>query len=63
MRNFDYIKDLGLNDLHRYCAAAEENQWSNPEFCAVNARKALEYIVRAVYVLKNIEISDRTSLF
>jgi len=63
MRNFDYIKDLGLNDLHRYCAAAEENQWSNPEFCAVSARKALEYIVRAVYVLKNIEISDRTSLF
>ena len=40
MRNFDYIKDLGLDALHRYCAAAEENQVSNPDFSAINARRA-----------------------
>lgn len=63
MRNFDYIKDLGLNDLYRYCSAAEENQVSNPDVSAVNARRALEYIVRALYFMKNIEVPERISLF
>ena len=63
MRNFDYIKDLGLNDLYRYCSAAEDNQVSNPDFSAVNARRALEYITRALYYLKNIEVPERVSLF
>ena len=63
MRNFDYIKDLGLNDLYRYCSAAEENQLSNPDISAVNSRRALEYIVRALYFMKNIEVPERTSLF
>ena len=63
MRNFDYIKDLGLNDLYRFCSAAEENQWSSPDFSAINARKALEYIVRAVYYLKDIEVKEKASLF
>ena len=63
MRNFDYLKDLELNDLHRFCAAAEENQVSNPDFSAINARKALEYIVRSIYQMKNIDIPERTSLF
>ena len=62
MRNFDYIKELGLTDLYRYCSAAEENQVSNPDICAINARRALEYIVRALYQMKNIEIGERTSL-
>lgn len=63
MRNFDYIKELELNDLHRFCAAAEEHQWGNPDFCAINARKALEYMVRSLYVMKNIAIPERASLF
>ena len=50
-------------DLHRYCSAAEENQVSNPDICAINARRALEYIVRALYQMKNIEIGERTSLY
>ena len=41
MRNFDYLSDLGLADFHRYCCAAEENQVSNPDICAINARRAL----------------------
>ena len=63
MRNFDYIRDLGLNDLYRYCSAAEENQVSNPDFSAVNARRALEYITRALYELKHIPVPERASLF
>ena len=63
MRNFDYIKDLGIDVLHRFCAAAEENQVSNPDFSAINARRALEYIVRALYEMKGIEVGERTSLF
>ena len=63
MRNFDYLKDLELHDLHRFCAAAEENQVSNPDICAINARRALEYMVRSLYRMKNIEVSERTALF
>lgn len=63
MRNFDYLQDLGLTDLHNYCSAAEEMQVSNPDLSAVSARKALEYIVRALYVMKHIEVPERVSLF
>ena len=63
MRNFDYIKDLGLDTLHRFCAAAEDNQVCDPEISAINSRRALEYIVRALYEMKNLPIGERTSLF
>ena len=63
MRNFDYLKQLGLDELHRLCAVAEENQVSNPDLCAIHARKALEYMVVAIYSMKNIEIKEKTSLF
>ena len=63
MRNFDYIRDIGLMDLYRYCSAAEEHQVSNPDFSAVNARRALEYITRALYELKHIPVPERASLF
>ena len=62
MRNFDYIKDLGLDTLHRFCAAAEENQVSNPAISAINARKALEYLVREIYKMKGLSVGERTSL-
>jgi type I restriction enzyme R subunit len=63
MRNFDYLQDLGLTELHKFCAAAEELQVSNPDLSAISARKALEYMVRSLYVMKNIEIPERASLF
>jgi len=63
MRNFDYLQDLEFNALHRLCASAEEHQQSNPDICVINARRALEYMVRALYQMKNIEVSERTSLF
>lgn len=63
MRNFDYLQELGLNALHNFCATAEELQVSNPDLSAISARKALEYIVRALYLMKNVEIPERASLF
>ena len=63
MRNFDYIKNLDIPTLYRYCSAAEEYQVSNPDMSAVNARRALEYIVRTLYKMKNIPVTERTSLF
>ena len=63
MRNFDYLQELGLTDLHNYCAAAEELQISKPDLSAISARKALEYVVRALYLMKGIEIPERASLF
>lgn len=63
MRNFDYLQDLGLTDLHKFCSTAEELQVSNPDLSAISARKALEYIVRSLYVMKNVPIPERASLF
>ena len=63
MRNFDYLQELGLDDLHRFCASAEEFQVSQPDISAISSRKALEYMVRALYLMKNIEIPERASLF
>lgn len=64
MRNFDYIKDLGLDEqLYRFCSAAEEMQLYDPEISAFNSRRALEYIVRSLFVMKGIAIPDRTSLY
>ena len=63
MRNFDYLQDLRLTELHQFCSAAEELQVSNPDLSAISARKALEYLVRSLYVMKNIELPERASLF
>ena len=56
MRNFDYIKDLGIDTLHQFCSAAEEMQRSYPDMSAINARRALEYIAREIYTAKGIEV-------
>ena len=63
MRNFDYLQELGLYELHNFCAAAEELQVSSPDLSAISARKALEYVVKALYTMKNVEIPERASLF
>ncbi len=62
MRNFDYLRNLGMESLYRFCAAAEEHQVSDPDMSAINARRALEYIVREIYKMKGIAIGERTSL-
>ena len=64
MLNFDYIKDEpSLKSLYHFCNVAELTQLSDPETSAINSRKALEWIVRAIYAIKGLEIGERTSLF
>lgn len=64
MMNFDYLKDIPeLSTLHRYCDAAERNQYANPEVSALNARRALEWMARAIFTMKNVEIPERFGLF
>ena len=64
MRNFDYLKDIPeLADLYGYCNTAELTQQSAPDTSALNARRALEWMVRAIYAMKEIEVGPRTSLF
>ena len=53
MRNFDYLQELGLNALHKFCATAEELQVSNPDLSAISARKALEYMVKSLYLINS----------
>ena len=64
MRNFDYLKENPhLATLHSYCNTAEICQVSDPEKSALNGRRALEWLVRTLYELKNIEVDERTSLY
>lgn len=44
MMNFDYLKDIPeLSALHRYCDAAERNQYADPEVSALNSRQDREF--------------------
>lgn len=64
MRNFDYLKgNPHLATLHSYCDTAEICQVSDPEKSALNGRRALEWLVRTLYELKNIEVGERASLY
>lgn len=64
MFNFDYLKDIPeLSTLHRYCDAAERNQYADPDVSALNARRGLEWMARAIFQMKNVEIPERYSLF
>lgn len=63
MRNFDYLQDIeALKDLYGFCSAAEDTQQTNYDMCALNGRRALEWIVKTIYTLKGIELDKRTSL-
>ena len=63
MKNFDYLQDIdALKDLYGFCSAAEDTQQTNYDVCALNGRRALEWIVKAIYTLKGIRLDERTSL-
>jgi len=64
MRNFDFLKDsTDFANLYLFCNDAEINQQSDPNKSALSARQALEYMVKSIYLLKNLEIRERASLF
>ena len=62
--NFDYIKQIdSLNDLYLFCKDAESFVLSRPDLSAGQSRKALEYLVKLVYQLRNNNVPQRSSLF
>ena len=64
MKNFDYLKEIdALNDLYHFCRMAEDSQQSDNDVCALNCRRGLEWIVKAIYTLKGIVIERRDSLY
>lgn len=63
-RNFDFLSTLSdFAVLYNYCNEAELNQKSDPKKSALNARLALEYTVKVIYILHNWAIPKRSSLF
>ena len=63
MKNFDYLQDIKpLKDLYGFCSAAEDTQQTNYDVCALNGHRALEWIVKAIYTLKGIELDKHTNL-
>lgn len=63
MLNFDYLKDIStLAPLHQLCELCEQRQTSDPDSAAINARKALEWLVKAIYKLKDVQPGERASL-
>ena len=64
MKNFDYLKEIdALNDLYHFCRMAEDSQQSDADICALNCRRGLEWIVKAIYTLKGIVVEKRDSLY
>ena len=64
MQNFDYLKDIEqLRDLHVFCQAAEASVNTDKDATALNSRRALEWLVKTIYTLKNIQIPERANLY
>lgn len=63
MLNFDYLKEIPeLAQLHQFCDLCEQRQYTEPDSSAINARKALEWLVKAIYKMKGVEPGERASL-
>lgn len=64
MTNFDYLRDIEpLHDLYTFCQGAEASMESDHDACALHCRRGLEWLVKAIYTLKNADIGERKSLF
>lgn len=65
MTNFDYLRQLaiqypGMKQLAEYCCDAEALYNERPMLCASSCRNAIEWIVRTIYDLKNVDTEDLT---
>ena len=64
MTNFDYLRDIEpLHDLYAICNGAEASMESDHDTCALNCRRGLEWLVKAIYTLKKAGIGERASLY
>ena len=56
MRNFDFLKEQdAFKTFYDYCHTAEEYQYADPDRSALAGRRALEYLVKAIYLLNKYE--------
>lgn len=65
MLNFDYFKQIPLAELtplHELCEKCETHSYSDPDTSAISARKALEWLVKAIYKMKKVTPGERESL-
>lgn len=63
-QNFDFLKQSpDFADLYNYCHKAEQMQKSDPEISAIYARRAMEYTIKAIYLLEGWNIPERVNLF
>ncbi len=64
MQNFDYLKDIPeLSELYALCSTAESRQYCEPDISAISCRRALEWLVKAIYAMKGEAIPERANLF
>ena len=64
MTNFDYLREIEpLHDLYTFCQGAETTMESDYDTCALHCRRGLEWLVKAIYTLKHVDIGARTSLY
>ena len=64
MTNFDYLSNIEtLHDLCTFCQGAESTMESDHDACALNCRRGLEWLVKAIYTLKSAEMGERSSLY
>ncbi|MCQ2230182.1 MAG: hypothetical protein MJZ13_10635 [Bacteroidales bacterium] len=61
MGNFEYIKQLGLQNIYEPCAKAEEAQEANPKEAAENCKRAIEEVCKLVVAKTGIECSGDLS--
>lgn len=64
MQNFDYLKDIPeLSELYALCSTAESYQYCEPDISAISCRRALEWLVKAIFAMKGETIPERANLF
>lgn len=64
MTNFDFLRGIEpLHDLYTFCQGAEISMETDHDACALHCRRGLEWLVKAIYILKNAEIGERSSLY
>ena len=64
MSNFEFLKGKeGFEDLYDFCTTSEQFVLSRPDISASYCRKALEFTVKAIYLLKLNYVPQNASLF
>lgn len=64
MTNFDYLREIEpLHDLYTFCQGAEATMESDYDICALHCRRGLEWLVKAIYTLKHVDIGAHSSLY